>query len=50
MTAFSASTATLPVVAPSTTIPLRRAPHLWAGVVLFIAFPEIITWLPQFMD
>ena len=38
MTAFSASTATLPVVAPSTTIPLRRAPHLWAGVVLFIAF------------
>lgn len=38
MTAFGASTATLPVVAPSTTIPLRRAPHLWAGVVLFIAF------------
>ncbi|MEV8359004.1 O-antigen ligase family protein [Microbacterium sp. NPDC076895] len=38
MTAFGASTATLPVVAPSTTIPLRLAPHLWAGVVLFIAF------------
>ena len=38
MTAFGASTATLPVVAPSTTIPLRRAPHLWAGVVFFIAF------------
>lgn len=38
MTAFSASTATLPVVAPSTTIPFRFVPHLWAGVVLFIAF------------
>lgn len=38
MTTFGASTATLPVVAPSTTIPLRVSPHLWAGVVLFIAF------------
>lgn len=38
MTTFSASTATLPVVAPTTTISLRRATHLWAGVVLFIAF------------
>lgn len=38
MTALGAPTATLPVVAPSTPIPLRLAPHLWAGVVLFIAF------------
>jgi len=38
MTTFGASTATLPVVAPSTTIPLRLAPHVWAGVVLFVAF------------
>ncbi len=38
MTAFGAPTATLPVVAPSTTIPLRLAPHVWAGVVFFIAF------------
>jgi exopolysaccharide production protein ExoQ len=38
MTVFGAPTATLPVVAPSTTISLRRAPHVWAGVVFFIAF------------
>jgi len=38
MTTFGAPTATLPVVAPATTIPLRLAPHLWAGAVFFIAF------------
>lgn len=38
MTVFGAPTATLPVVAPSTTISLHRAPHVWAGVVFFIAF------------
>ena len=38
MTVFGAPTPTLPVVAPSTTISLRRAPHVWAGVVFFIAF------------
>ncbi|MGP6205560.1 O-antigen ligase family protein [Microbacterium sp. F2] len=38
MTVFGAPTTTLPVVAPSTTISLRRAPHVWAGVVFFIAF------------
>jgi exopolysaccharide production protein ExoQ len=38
MTTFGASTATLPVVAPSTTIPLRWITQTWAGVVFFIAF------------